>query len=206
MRFEEPAGLVDVELIKKDERVVGASIKAPRALKIGATMDSAAMADCVSLSADAIVEDRHAPTQVSVGLPFFVVETNFASMSTARPNSAAFAAAVAQHGLANDGGRFSTFLYARKGEGIDRLRARMFSPLSGTVEDPATGSASAALGAFLLTLDRRADAEQIIFIEQGVEMGRPSEIIVDVRKTGGRVEGVRIAGRCVPVMRGTIEL
>jgi trans-2,3-dihydro-3-hydroxyanthranilate isomerase len=206
MRFEEQAGLVDVELVEEEGVIVGAGIKAPRALEIGTTLEVAAMADCVSLAAGALVEDRHAPTQVSVGLPFVVVETDLDSLSNARPDAAAFAATADQYGDVDVGGRLSTFLYARMGEGIDRLRARMFSPLGGTVEDPATGSACAALGAFLLALDRRAEAKQRIVIEQGVEMGRPSEIIVDVQKLGGRVEGVTIAGRCVPVMRGTIEI
>jgi trans-2,3-dihydro-3-hydroxyanthranilate isomerase len=45
-----------------------------------------------------------------------------------------------------------------------------------------------------------------LLVEQGVEMGRPSRIDVTARLEGGRVRAVSIAGRCVPVMRGEIEL
>ncbi|NKB54929.1 MAG: hypothetical protein GKS00_01185 [Alphaproteobacteria bacterium] len=73
-------------------------------------------------------------------------------------------------------------------------------------EDPATGSAAAALGAFLVSLESNADGAARIHIEQGVEMGRPSEIIVNAGKSGGQIERVTIAGRCVPVMQGVIAL
>jgi len=206
MRFEEKAGLVDVDLTMENGLIVGAMIKAPGDLETGPNLDVATMAECVSLPSDAIVEDRHAPTRVSVGLPFYMAETDITSLSMARPDAGAFAATVERHGLTDAGGRLSTFLYARTGDGVGHLRARMFSPLGGTVEDPATGSACAALGAFLLSLDERAEAQARILIEQGVEMGRPSEIAVDVRKAGGRVESVAISGRCVPVTRGVIEI
>ena len=45
-----------------------------------------------------------------------------------------------------------------------------------------------------------------IAIAQGVEMGRPSAIGVQIRKAGGAVEAVRISGRCVPMMQGTLVL
>jgi trans-2,3-dihydro-3-hydroxyanthranilate isomerase len=206
MRFEERAGLVEIDLVKDGNAIAGARFKAPQALGIGATVEAAALARCISADPGAILTARHAPTQVSVGLPFVVAEITAEALAQARPNSAEFAAAAAAHGHANLGGRFSVFVYARTGDGIDRLRARMFAPLSGTVEDPATGSASAALSGFLLSLDPRADAEQHITITQGVEMGRPSLIEVDVVKRDGRVQDIFVGGRCVPVMRGVIEV
>jgi trans-2,3-dihydro-3-hydroxyanthranilate isomerase len=82
----------------------------------------------------------------------------------------------------------------------------MFAPLNNIPEDPATGSASAALAAYLAGLDPRLDAVFDIAIDQGVEMGRPSAIRIDVRKAAGRVESVRVSGRCVPMMHGTLVL
>ncbi|MBT5812106.1 MAG: PhzF family phenazine biosynthesis protein [Rhodospirillaceae bacterium] len=169
-------------------------------------MDAAIVAGCLSLAPGDIRMDRHAPTSASVGIPFFMVETDLASLSNARPDTNAFADALARHGDDNAVGRLSIFVYARKDEGVEQLRARMFSPLGGTVEDPATGSASAALGAFLMSLDPRADATAAIQIEQGVEMGRRSEIDVTVCKAQGNIDGVTVSGRCVPVMRGVIEI
>lgn len=206
MRFEERGGLVEVEVLRDGDVVAGARIRAPGALEVGAPVDAALLARCVSLDAGAIITERHKPTPVSVGLPFVAAETTIEQLAKAHPNTDAFLAAAAKHGHKELGGRFSLFLYARRGEGVDRLQARMFAPLGGTVEDPATGSASAALGAFLLSLDPRPDASQLIRIAQGVEMGRPSEIEVDARKSGGRVDQVTVAGRCVPVMRGVIDI
>lgn len=76
----------------------------------------------------------------------------------------------------------------------------MFAPLDNVPEDPATGSASAALGAYLVSLAPDADMNVRITIEQGVEMGRRSVITLDVVKSGGIVTDVVISGGCVSVM------
>jgi trans-2,3-dihydro-3-hydroxyanthranilate isomerase len=133
-----------------------------------------------------------------------VAETSLDGLAKARPNFAAFAAADGAYPHAHD--RFSIFLYARVGYGVERLRARMFAPLSNIPEDPATGSASAALSAFLSSLDPRNDILLETVIDQGLEMGRPSLIQVAVLKQAGSVCEVSIAGYCVPVMRGTIKV
>ena len=75
----------------------------------------------------------------------------------------------------------------------------MFAPLSGTVEDPATGSANAALAALLLALGSGNEAR--FEIAQGVEMGRPSRLLAAARRTA---DGVRttVGGGCVQVLRG----
>jgi trans-2,3-dihydro-3-hydroxyanthranilate isomerase len=75
----------------------------------------------------------------------------------------------------------------------------MFAPLSGTSEDPATGSANATLGALLLSLTREESASYEIV--QGVEMGRPSVLRVTARRAA---DGVRatVGGGCMPVLRG----
>jgi len=135
---------------------------------------------------------------------YLVVEVEPRSISRMVMNFDAFRAVAAR----GDGtyGRLLIFAYARAGAGAEKLRARMFAPLAGIFEDPATGSASGALGAYLASLDPRADGEFRITIEQGVDMGRPSEINLRVFKSGGQVKSVKISGRCVHVMRGVLEL
>jgi trans-2,3-dihydro-3-hydroxyanthranilate isomerase len=86
------------------------------------------------------------------------------------------------------------------------MQARMFAPLNNIWEDPATGSASAALGTFLASLDPSSDVDLEIAVEQDLEMGRPSAIAVHVPKPVGCVLEVALAAFCVPVMQGTIEL
>ena len=97
-------------------------------------------------------------------------------------------------------------VYARMGEDVLHLRGRMFAPLSGVLEDPATGSANAALAALLTSLAPGEDVDLRYEIEQGVEMGRPSQMIASARKTAEGPVYATIAGSCVPVTRGTLEV
>ena len=86
------------------------------------------------------------------------------------------------------------------------LHARMFSPLDGIVEDPATGSAAAATAALLSTLARDGQIERSWRIHQGVDMGRPSVLMARTTRRNDGFEGVHVAGRCVAVMRRDFEV
>ncbi|MBB4968681.1 PhzF family phenazine biosynthesis protein [Saccharothrix violaceirubra] len=77
----------------------------------------------------------------------------------------------------------------------DVFHARNPFPVGGVVEDPATGSAAAAFGGYLRALGVVA-APRVITVHQGVDMGRPSELVVDVRPDDARV---RVTGRAVPI-------
>ncbi|MGM4919683.1 PhzF family phenazine biosynthesis isomerase [Tardiphaga sp. 813_E8_N1_3] len=205
MVFEEKAGLVHLDLLRDGGAIVGTGFVAPQSLTMQGEINRDMMAACISLASDAIVTSTHGPRMVSVGLPFAVAELgSLDALASARPNTTAFEEAEQKHRSPDD--RFSAFIYVRIGDGFDHLRARMFAPLDNVPEDPATGSASAALAAYLVTLDPRRDATCGITIEQGVEMGRRSLIEVEVRKRDGHVESVRISGRCVPVSQGRIAV
>jgi trans-2,3-dihydro-3-hydroxyanthranilate isomerase len=203
MRFEEDAGLVEVSLLREAGSVVGARIKAPGPLHIGDTVDPGIVAACASLRTEDILTDNHEPVTASVGLAFVLAQvSDLKTLERARPNPASFAGAARSHAV---DGRMSLFLYHRPPNNLATIRARMFAPLSNTVEDPATGSASAALGAYLVSRQKEPDVTANLVIEQGVEMGRPSHIKLSVRKAKGSISEVFVAGRCVAVMRGTIE-
>ena len=203
--FEEDAGLVNVTLLRDGDDVTGASIRAPGSLKIGETIADELIARCVQIEPLSIRRTSHAPTFASVGLPFAFAELDsLETLGRARPNAAVFAEAAARHKEDKTG--FSLFLYVRSAENPWHIRARMFAPLDNVIEDPATGSASAALSAYLTSLLPARDAEVKITIEQGVEMGRRSVIGVDVRKSAGIVNDVFLSGSCVKVMRGEILL
>ncbi len=75
------------------------------------------------------------------------------------------------------------------------VHARNPFPVGGVVEDPATGSAAAAFGGYLLALGR-VDAPTTVRIEQGVDLGRPSELLVEVDPADARV---RVSGHAVPM-------
>ncbi|WP_110669657.1 PhzF family phenazine biosynthesis protein [Salinicola halophilus] len=96
-------------------------------------------------------------------------------------------------------------LYAFVRQGGNRLRARMFAPLTGTPEDPATGSAAAPLIGYLssqTTETGTIDWE----IVQGVEMGRSSRIQGRVERSADGIDAIRIAGDAVIVGEGTLYL
>lgn len=204
LRFEELAGIVDVEILHEGTNITGSRIWAPRQLEIGTPLDVAIVANCAGVSPSATVTANHPPLIASVGLPFAIVELDsLETLASAKGSPEAFAAAVARlHTLS---GRFPLMMYVCKGRDPFRLQARMFDPLGNIAEDPATGSASAALGALLVSLQPQQDMETTIRIDQGVEMGRPSQIDVHVRKQGGQVVNVSVGGACTVVTRGVIE-
>lgn len=203
LRFEEIAGLVEVDLMRDGGVVTGATIRAPRPLELGESPLPELIARCASIDAATVRTTPQAPVIASVGLPFAIAElTDLEALGKARPNLSAFQEAAALHPRA--GGDFSLFLYVRDREDPGHIRARMFAPLDNVTEDPATGSASAALAALLGASDPASNGEIRLTIEQGVEMGRRSVIELAVSKSGGSVTDVRISGRCVAVMRGSI--
>ena len=204
--FEELAGLVRVHLLRDaDGSVGGARISAPRALSIDIGIPEDVVAACAGLEPDDIATNAHTPLVASVGIPFVIAEVaSVEALSRASPDLAAFRSAAAQ--FPSLAGHFALHLYAwREGEAM-RLRSRMFAPLGGTLEDPATGSANAALAGLLTSLAPGENADLTYDIEQGVEMGRPSQITAAARKTAEGPVLATVAGSCVPVMRGTVEL
>ncbi len=208
--FEEGAGLVAIDLEYAAGEAVGAMLTAPQPLSRGAEVPVDAVAACLSLPPDAILIERHRPVFASVGLPFLMVELrDRAALARARANVAAFAEAAERSGSGTL--RLSLHLYTRHGEdtgltaSVD-IRARMFAPLGGVPEDPATGSANAALTGFLASLAPERDLDLTLRIAQGVEMGRPSRLLGKARKSGGEVVRVQIGGRCVAMMEGSITL
>jgi trans-2,3-dihydro-3-hydroxyanthranilate isomerase len=197
--FEELAGLVEVR-VERDTRGEprSAEIDAPQALQVIAELPAEGIAACIGLTPDDLLERTHRPTFASVGVGFVLVEVAGEALARAAPDLPAFRRTAAVH--PDVGHRLSILLYSCE---RDRLRARMFAPLSGTWEDPATGSANAALGALLLSLTDAASATYEIV--QGVEMGRESQLRVSARREVGGIRA-SVAGRCVPVLRGHAQL
>lgn len=206
MCFEEHAGLVAVD-VKRDAAggVRGAAITAPRELEIGQAVAADLVAACASLAVEDVLVAAHPPRVVSVGLPFVVAQlASRAALARAKPDLARFAEADAAIRLP-DGG-FALFLYVTAPGALAQISARMFAPLDNVLEDPATGSASGALAAYRVALLPDRDADTTLAIEQGVDMGRPSQIQIQIHKAQGKVRQVVIGGECIHVMRGEISV
>jgi trans-2,3-dihydro-3-hydroxyanthranilate isomerase len=195
--FDELAGPVECTI----DRSAGieTAIAAPRELTVGVEVDLATAAACASIDAASILVDSHPPIMASVGLPFVMAELNsLDSLACAKPDSAAFRAANDRYRPIED--VFCLYLYVRDSVDRAQIRSRMFAPLSNIPEDPATGSAGAALAALLASLDG-PDDDRRYAITQGVEMGRRSDMVATV--SGGRA---RIGGPCVAMQRGTLAI
>jgi trans-2,3-dihydro-3-hydroxyanthranilate isomerase len=204
--FEEIAGLVRIHILRDPDGVIsGARIAAPQSLSIDIAVPTDLIAACAGLTEDDIATDSHTPLVASVGTPFVIAEVrSLDALARARPDLAAFRrGAEAFSELAE---RFNLHLYVRKDGDATRLRTRMFAPLSGVLEDPATGSANAALAALLTSMAPGENADLHYEIEQGLEMGRPSQIIAQARKTAEGPVSASVAGTCVAVGRGTLTV
>ena len=88
------------------------------------------------------------------------------------------------------------YVFARDHEKADTCYARQFPCRSGYDEDPATGIAAAALGAYWVRhgLMKAEDGWNRLRVYQGHAMGRPSFLAADVRLASGVIDGVRVCG------------
>jgi len=87
------------------------------------------------------------------------------------------------------------------------VHVRMFAPLLGVPEDPATGSANGALGAYLVHHRAVEVTEPTTYIvsEQGAEINRPSTLYVEVDSAGEETTAVRVGGQVVLVVEGVVR-
>ena len=201
--FEEEAGLVPITVSAAGGKITSCELRAPEQVSFGQLLAKHLVASAVSISVEEIVTRTHEPQIVSVGLPFVFVELgDRAALERARINIAGFEAIRDTLG---DEIRASLYLYTRDERGAD-IRARMFALLSGVPEDPATGSAGCAVAGLLTHHNPESSGEYSYRIAQGIEMGRPSALLARARKSRGVVEATWIAGGCVLVAEGFIEV
>jgi trans-2,3-dihydro-3-hydroxyanthranilate isomerase len=100
---------------------------------------------------------------------------------------------------------FSTDDWSNIFEG-GHIRARMFAPGLGIGEDPATGSACAALAGFLGLRSETRNGTLRWSVDQGVEMGRPSRLELEVDLERGQLKAIRVGGSSVLVSSGTLQI
>jgi trans-2,3-dihydro-3-hydroxyanthranilate isomerase len=197
--FEEKAGLVPVSIQKREGRI-WCELSAPQRLSLGKIISAEMVAAAVSLNPDDVMTRTHPPEVASVGLPFLMAELKDRSaLERARINMNGIDA-IAAEGVTPD-----IHLYVHSRDDFD-IRARMFAPLDGVPEDPATGSANCALAGLLSQHEEAADGSFRWRIAQGVEMGRPSILEARAEKRDGAVVGAWIGGASVLVSEGWIEV
>jgi trans-2,3-dihydro-3-hydroxyanthranilate isomerase len=201
LTFEEIAGLVHIDFLKENGITVGARLAAPRSIGIGEEISVEIVAAACSLKAGDIRTDVHRPCVASCGAPFLIAELtsrDALAMACSRPE--VFARDLPRDRVVG------LHLYVHAKEQSRDIQTRMFAPQHGIPEDPATGSANVALIGLLAHHSPEFDLTLSKTIGQGFDMGRPSMIEASAEKRVGRVLATYVGGRCVPVMRGTIDL
>ena len=136
-----------------------------------------------------------------VGLPFcFAQLKSREAVDRAAIHRAAWTATLSRAWSPN------LFFFAGDLRDRGKLYARMCAPALGVEEDPATGSACAALVGAMASKPDFAGTVYRLFIQQGVSMGRRSEIEAEARKSGGIVTSVSVSGATAYIASGEIEV
>jgi trans-2,3-dihydro-3-hydroxyanthranilate isomerase len=201
--FEEGVGPVPVTIRAADGVAVFAELsvaKLPEVLPPVPAPD--VLAAMLSLGEDDLLGGAHHPQAVSCGLPFtFVPLRSRDAVRRARLRLELWESALATTPAP------MVMVFAMDAEDpAHQVRARMFAPSESVPEDPATGSACAALGGYLGMRGERGTGTWRWVVEQGYEMGRPSLLHVACDTHDGAITAVRVGGAAVMVCAGTITV
>jgi trans-2,3-dihydro-3-hydroxyanthranilate isomerase len=197
-------GLFPVELHAREGEVTLVVMTQPKPEFLGpvsAMEDVYEIARALGLPKSVITDLKWPIEVVSTGLPVIIVPVRtLTAVRSIQPDASAIMDLCSRFG-ANGLMAFTTVTV----EPSATVHARMFAPLIGILEDPATGSASGALGAYLVqngVVDVAPTTE--IVIEQGYEIERPSQIFVRVESDDDIIQTVKVGGQCVMVVEGTL--
>ena len=201
--FEEGVGPVPVTIRATNGKPRFAQLSAAKLPEVGPPPPPReALAAILGLAAGDLLDGATPPQSVSCGTPFlFVPLRDWATVGRARIRGDVWESTLGSY--VTD----MVFLFAMDPEHPGHhVRARMFAPGVGVPEDPATGSACAALAGYLAERDPRTDGTLKWIVEQGFEMGRPSILEVEVDKKNGKTTAARVGGKTVLVCEGDMEL
>lgn len=201
LTLEETVGLVPCAVTVTDAgsgRAVFTLPKLPE--RLAQTIPEAALAEALGLEASDLGFDGHVASVFSGGVPFTLAPVaSIEAVARARPAGEAFARAFASAPFPN------ALVYCRQtAEAGHDYHARMFWPAAGVMEDPATGGAAAAFAGAVMAFDQPGDGEHRLVIEQGYEMGRPSQITLELSVVDGGLRSARIGGSAVVVSEGAL--
>jgi trans-2,3-dihydro-3-hydroxyanthranilate isomerase len=198
-------GLFPVELHAEGglvERVVMTQPKPEFLGPVDDPEDLHKIAIVLGLAKHAIADTKWPIEVVSTGLPVLIVPVRtLTAVRSIHPDASAIMDVCRRFG-ANGIMVFTTVTV----EPSATVHTRMFAPSIGILEDPATGSASGALGAYLVQngVVEVAPMTEIV-IEQGYEVERPSQIFVQVESDDDIIQTVKVGGQCVMTVEGTLR-
>ncbi|MBR2688486.1 MAG: PhzF family phenazine biosynthesis protein [Aquamicrobium sp.] len=175
--------------------------KLPEQLKL--TAEPEAIGAALGLGPHEIGFENHRVAFFSAGVPYVTIPVaNLAAAAKARLNNDMWAQLAPKK---SEWAFASPYVYCR--ETVNKESAfhvRMIVPGNPSYEDPATGSAAAAFAGAIMQFDQPGDGMTRCWIEQGLEMGRPSRIRLELDVAGGRLASARIGGKAVKVGEGKL--
>lgn len=201
--LEQAIGTVRVGVRVRNGTPAFAEFDAPKLpAEAGVLPPSDVLAAGLGLIPSEIGFENHTPLCFAAGNTFaFVPVASLDAIRRARVNGAHWERAFEQQGVVG------AYLYTRQCEHTSSaFHVRMFAPEVGIPEDPATGSAAVGLTGVVHHFDKLPDGTHRRIVEQGYEMGRPSQIVLTLIVDGGKLTTVRIGGSAVRVTEGTIEV
>jgi trans-2,3-dihydro-3-hydroxyanthranilate isomerase len=199
--LELEVGLVPIKVTRREGALPFLQLTTARLPeKLGTAPDTSALAGILGLEKNDILTGKDSPQTWSCGVPFlFVPVRDRAVLARSRPNTAEWSAVM------KNAGSSQIFIFCRDPElPGSHLRARMYAPEFGIMEDPATGGAAAAFGGYLSARESTSTGTHRWVIEQGFEMGRPSILNVEADTDAGNVTAVRVGGTAVRMSEGTL--
>jgi len=200
--LEAPVGEIACVVEPTGEDMARARFRLPRTpAPLSPSAPPAALAAAFGLDEAEIGLGRHQPTRFDAGAAYDCIPVrDLGVLARAKPVRPAFDQTFpAPAGL--------TLLYteAAPGDQAD-WRVRMFAPNHGVDEDPATGSAAAAFVGALLQFAPPGEGVCDVVIRQGVEMGRPSRLGLQLTTAAGRFSHAELLGEAVIVSEGALRI
>ena len=205
IRLELKAGLTSVKVTRIAEQCSGIFTAPIIPFIVDVPLPSvSATAKALNLELEDIGFGGHAITSLEGGPRFFYVPVKTrAALEKSHVREPYWSDLIKPLGSGVD----AAYVYTRGGDGPNvSFRARMYSPTGGIPEDPATGSATALLAAQLLKAENLKDGTHSWHLEQGYEMGRPSDLRLEADVKSAKLIAVRVGGSAVRMMSGEIDL
>lgn len=205
VRFELGVGVLPADLHVSDGRVERVVMTQDRPTFHAVLEDLSDLAEGLGLDVEAIRETGLPVQVVSTGVPQMMVPirslVEVQSLDANRLNVAAL------NRVCRDVGTECVMVFSFETERPEStVHVRLFAPLLGVPEDPATGSANGALGAYLVHHRVVPVTEPTTYIvsEQGAEISRPSTLFIEVDANAGEPIAVRVGGQVVLVAEGVV--
>lgn len=201
--LEERVGPIEVQVRSQYGVPVDATFTTAVLPEFGPPPPPAAdLANMLSLKESDLLLETRPPMAVSCGLPFLIVPLRgLGAARRAQLKQQVWEDILADHWAPH------VHIFAHEAElpSCD-LHARVFAPAAGVPEDPATGSAAAALAGLLAARSQETEGTLRWTIEQGLEIGRPSIIEIEADKADGEVVAVRVGGSAVLMSEGLMKV